>query len=260
MNAKNTYVFEAVAIVLSLSAGWVSAAEIVQTGNFGIQSTNWSDVTTVDKFDGTLGTLQSVEMDVSGSITANAGYENLATVANNITLDAGAIITGTVDAMSIGFSLSITPNHLGHFNGVPAHDGTIDFGGTSGVLFSGLTGTASDVLYSSAFNPVNEALLLLDFTDANGVEGGLDSLQITVNARGNSQASDLNGNVSSLFQTSAEGGFALKYIYQTTVTGASAPEPATLSMAFFGLLVGALLRLRDAKSVALLGVPLPEKG
>ena len=243
MNAKIIFIV-AVAFIFSLNAGRVCAVEIVQTGNFGVQSTNWSDVAAVDKFDGTLGILQSIEMNVNGSITANAGYENLAAVANNITLDAGAIITGTVDVMSIGFSLSITPNHLGHFNGVLAHDGATDFGGASGKLFMGLTGSATDVLYSSAFNPVIEALLLLDFTDANGAVGGLDTLQLAVTASGNSQASDAHGNVASFFQTSAEGDFALKYIYQSSVTGASTPEPLTLSMALFGLLIGAAFRPR----------------
>ena len=243
MNAKILFIVS-VAFVLLLNAGWVCAVEIVQTGNFGIQNTNWTDVATVDKFDGTLGILQSVEMDVSGSITANAGYENLAAVANSITLDAGAIITGTVDAMSIGFSLSIAPNHLGYFNGVPAHDGATDFGGASGELFMGLSGSATDVLYSSAFHPVVEALLLLDFTDANGPAGGLDTLQITVDANGNSQASDTHGNVASFFQTSAEGEFALKYIYQSSVVGASTPEPTALMMVLFGLLVGGLFRPR----------------
>jgi hypothetical protein len=243
MNAKTIFVV-AIAFVFSSHADRVCAVQIVQTGNFGVQSTNWSDVTTVDKFDGTLGILQSVEMDVSGSITANAGYENLAAVANSITLDAGAIITGTVDAMSIGFSLSIAPNHLGYFNGVPAHDGATDFGGASGELFMGLTGSATDVLYSSAFNPVIEALLLLDFTDANGPVGGLDTLQLAVTASGNSQASDTHGNVASFFQTSAEGEFALKFVYQSSVAGASAPEPTALMMVLFGLLVGGLFRPR----------------
>ena len=182
-------------VSLSVMAGIPAEGfdQITQNGSFSLQSTNWNSTAALDKFDGTVGTLLSVELSLFGNIDADAGYENLAAVSNNIVLESAARISGEVLGTSVPFDLTITPNHFGTFNGVPSYDGTIDFSGTSGQSLLGLTGSASDSLSSTSFHPVVEAILLPNFIDADGMAGGLDPLTLAVDALGSSQATDSQG-------------------------------------------------------------------
>ncbi len=223
--------------------------QITQNGSFSLQNTNWSSTAALDKFDGTVGTLLSVELSLFGNINANAGYENLAAVSNDIILESAVSIDGEVLGTSVPFDLSITPNHLDTFNGVPSYDGTIDFSGTSGQSLLGLTGSASDSLSTTSFHPVVEAILLPNFTDADGIAGGLGTLTLAVDASGSSQATDSQGNVASMFQTTAAASYELIYTYEAA--GVSAvPEPGALLLALLSLSLlarrGALRRRRHA--------------
>ena len=224
----------------------------VQTSEYDLQHTNWSDALTVDKFDGTLGELVSIELALEGSVEASAGYENLAAVPNDITLNAGALISGSfpdTQISTLGFELVINPKNLGTFWNVPVHDGTLDFGGESGQLLAGLAGSASDVLLVTAFHPVIQALLMSEFTDADGPEGGLDTLDMVVTASGASMATDAHGNVASFFQTTARGSYSLVYLYDTGSVRLAHPEPVSLAVALLGVLSLALGRPIRRKTI-----------
>jgi len=233
-------------ISLSMMAGMSAEGfdQITQNGSFSLQSTNWNSTAALDKFDGTVGTLLSVELSLFGNIDANAGYENLAAVSNDIVLESAASIYGEVLGTSVPFDLTITPNHLGTFNGVPSFDGTPDFSGTSGQLLLGLTGSASDSLSTTSFHPVVEAIVLPNFIDADGMAGGLDTLMLEIEASGSSYATDFQGNVASMFQTTAAASYELIYTYETGEVSA-VPEPGALLLALLGLALlvgrGALL-------------------
>ena len=233
-------------ISLSMMAGMSAEGfdQITQNGSFSLQSTNWNSTAALDKFDGTVGTLLSVELSLFGNIEANAGYENLAAASNDIVLESAASIYGEVLGTSVPFDLTITPNHLGTFNGVPSFDGTPDFSGTSGQLLLGLTGSASDSLSTTSFHPVVEAIVLPNFIDADGMAGGLDTLMLEIEASGSSYATDSQGNVASMFQTTAAASYELIYTYETGEVSA-VPEPGALLLALLGLALlvgrGALL-------------------
>ncbi len=229
--------------------------QIVQSGSYPIDNTNWSEIATLDKFDGTLGSLTSIALTLDGQILANAGYENLADVQNDVTLDVAADIVATFPTNPMmsqyGFHLTITPANIGTFTNVPIADGLTDFGGTSGQMFSGLTGAASDTLSTSianAFHPIILSLIFSEFTDHDGAAGGLDSIEMKVAASGASLASDVHGNVASLFQTSAGGGYSLVYGYDVSTTTGAVPEPTTLCLSAFGL-IGVILSLRRYRRI-----------
>ena len=240
----------AVAIVLGTFAALpIRAAEVVQSGAYSVQSTNWLDNLSLDKFDGTLGSLESVELTLSGAIHANAGYENLATVNNDVTLNAAADIAGTFHndplLAQYGFHLTITPANTGTFWSIPGFDGTNDFSGNSGLILTGLTGTATDTLSTAlvdAFHPVIRTLIHEEFTDQNGIQDGLETIDMRIEASGASMATDVHGNVATLFQTSASGGYSLVYTYSNSTLTGAVPEPNALVLLIAGLFVGGLCR------------------
>ncbi|MDG2409250.1 MAG: choice-of-anchor E domain-containing protein [Pirellulales bacterium] len=223
--------------------------QIVQSGSYPIDQTNWSEIATLDKFDGTLGSLTSIALTLDGEILANAGYENLAGVQNDVTLNVAADIAATFPTNPMmsqyGFHLTITPAHIGTFANIPINDGLTDFGGAAGQMFSGLAGAASDTLstaIANAFHPVILALIFDEFTDHDGAAGGLDSIEMKVAASGASLASDVHGNVASLFQTTAGSAYSLVYGYDVGAVTGAVPEPTTLCLSVFGL-IGVILSL-----------------
>lgn len=229
--------------------------QIVQSGTYPSDQTNWSEIATLDKFDGTLGSLTSIALTLDGEILANAGYENLAGVQNDVTLNVAADIAATFPTNPMisqyGFHLTITPANIGTFTNIPINDGLTDFGGAAGQMFSGLTGAASDTLttaIANAFHPIILALIFDEFTDHDGIAGGLDSIEMKVAASGASLASDVHGNVASLFQTTAGGGYSLVYGYDIGATTGVVPEPTTLCLSTFGL-IGFILTLRRYRRI-----------
>ena len=174
----------------------VDAGQIVQSGSYPVDHTNWSGFASLNKFDGTLGSLTAIALTLDGEIVANAGYENLAEVQNDVTLHVAADIAATFPTNPLlsqyGFHLTITPANIGTFSNISVADGATDFGGTSGQMFSGLTGAASDTLstaIANAFHPVILSLIFAEFTDQDGAAGGLDSIGMQVDASGASVAS-----------------------------------------------------------------------
>ena len=69
-----------------------------------------------------------------------------------------------------------------------------------------------------------------------------------VAASGASLASDVHGNVASLFQTTAGAAYSLVYGYDIGATTGAVPEPATLCLAVFGL-IGVMLTLRRSRRI-----------
>lgn len=245
MNVWRSGIIILLGVVVLMTSRGVVAQQVEQTGAYVLQTTNWSDTVTVNKFDGTLGDLIAVELGLEGEVNASAGYENLAAVPNDITLKAAAEISGSFPSTNIstlGFQLVIAPNNIGTFWSVPSFDGTNDFGGTSGQMLYGLSGSASDTLMVETFHPLVQAVLYAEFTDADGSEGGLDTISMDIEASGASMATDVHGNAASLFRTSAEGSFSLLYRYQSLATTGAVPEPTSLWMGLLGLAIVAFYR------------------
>ena len=223
------------AVLIIMWCACAEAGQIVQSGSYPLGTTNWQNLVTLEKFDGTLGTLDSVELNLTGEIVANAGYENLSDVSNDITLRAAADISATIPNNSFlqqyGFQLTITPANLGTFWNVPGFDGLNNFNDASGQMFTDLTGADSRTLSTAlalTFHPLIRTLIHEQFTDVDGVAGGLETVDLLVGASGASIANDVRGNVASIFQTSAAGSYSLIYNYQTLGTIGSTPEPRSV--------------------------------
>jgi hypothetical protein len=209
----------AAAIISLAGATGVNAGTISFTDTIATQSTNWGPQSlTVDQFDSSLGTLTAVQIIFSGDVDGTARTENLdadaavvtATLSADLSLDLSSLTTP--DILLLGVGDSSTHNFA-------AHDGTIDFGGTSGATVA-LSGTDSD------------SLITTDIADL-AMFTGLSTISFSADAVGVSSATGA-GNITSNFATNAGAGIEVIYTFDTGTT--TVPVPAPLALMAFGLL------------------------
>lgn len=207
-------------LVLSLIAlaGSAQAATISFSDSYGLSTTNWSQVLTLQQFDTSLGHLNSVTFNYTGSALTTLRVESLDATASTITASSGALLTfgGPLNkTMSVGGSGTL---HLDAF------DGTVDFAGTSGTVIGPLSDTKSDTF----------ALL-----NALSAYEGLGTYGITVNAQGQTSASGA-GNMLTQVSTEAMAQITVTYDYSTTTV----PEPASMALVGLGMMGLAAIRRR----------------
>lgn len=218
----------ALTAALLLASTAANAAVIVQSDLKALTTTNWSQGFSFDKFDATLGTLQSVMLAVNGHLEGTAKAESLDGAPANITLNLQAAVTASIDGGGLGiFSTVANPLSTSNF-AATAFDGTIDFGGSSGVTLAGLSADGSNSVSSSA------ASWLSFFTDVDGLVGGLDTLTLNLAGTGQSSGSGA-GNLITQFNTFAAGDWTLTYVYDTLPTP-SVPVPASIALLGLGLI------------------------
>jgi hypothetical protein len=112
---------------------------ITQTFSFPDAVTSWSKSNVVNQFDSSLGTLLSVQVTNSGSLTGYAKVESSDAAPQTITRTVSG--TFTLSGPGVG-SLSTSGSGSDTFN-ASAFDGVLDYAGTSGHDFGGKTVTGS---------------------------------------------------------------------------------------------------------------------
>lgn len=113
----------------------------VQTINFANGKANTISSQLLSQFNPALGTLQSIQIKVDGRIISDIKLENLD--------DESSVVSGTVAGNVLvsgpGFNLNVNiAGNAAISKTLPAFDGTIDFGGTSGVSLGSTTATGSN--------------------------------------------------------------------------------------------------------------------
>jgi hypothetical protein len=176
-----------------------------------------------------LGTLTQVDFNINGTLTGTAKIENQGNGSITPTLDLSASIK-ILDSLStiLAQTTPLVANTLTLSN----YDGQLDFGGTSGHTFSGLSQAYST--NTVATTPADLALFK-----------GTGNISLTFSATGTSQVLNGGGNIINQFITSADGNASITYEYSTAV-----PEASTwAAMGFVGF-VGGFTYLRRRKAQA----------
>lgn len=161
----------------------------------------------IQKFDSSLGTLDSVTIDFTGDIQGDAGFENRSPQASTVTVDlSGDVKLELADGTSIA---EFSPQQDYSYD-VAKYDGTTDFGGTSGKTVEGLTAS------QSATKTYTNNTLLQSFT-------GSGDLDLLFSATAKSTVSG-SGNIASYVTTYAKSNVQVRYDYQPR----KVPEPSAI--------------------------------
>lgn len=113
----------------------------VQTVNFANGKANTIGSQLLSQFNPALGALQSIQIKVDGRIISDIKLENLD---DELSVVSGKV-SGNVLVSGPGFNLNVNiAGNAAITKTLPAFDGTIDFGGTSGVSLGSTTATGSN--------------------------------------------------------------------------------------------------------------------
>jgi hypothetical protein len=169
------------------------------------RATNWSSTISLPKFDPSLGRLQRIDFTFVGQLTGSAQAENQSSSAAIVTLNFTCTMTLTrPDNSTIVVAL---PRQV-FTDELSAYDGTLDFGGRSGVTHEHISVRHSVTVHSPP--PVTDLAL---FT---GLAGDVGQIHLPITAAGTSTHTG-PGNLTVLFMQQASAAVTVCYTYAPTV-------------------------------------------
>ncbi|MBN1504214.1 MAG: choice-of-anchor E domain-containing protein [Candidatus Eisenbacteria bacterium] len=181
---------------VALSAAVGEAYTVSHCASVPLGATNWNTTMSFPKFTGECECLQSICFQLCGHVEGTAKFESMDAAPTTVTMNLQSTITLMRPDMStlvVVIPLANTSDNVTEF------DGVIDFGGTSGKTYSGLTGDATDSECTVA--PADFALFC-----------GTGNIDLPITAIGTSNGSGA-GNLILQFATSASANATVTYTY-----------------------------------------------
>jgi uncharacterized repeat protein (TIGR01451 family) len=183
---------------MPLPRAFAATKTATQVCTLGLLSTDWTRNCNVVQFNPALGNLTSVLITNSASIQGNLGVENADNLLHVITTEfAGEVTLRRPDNTTL-----LQTDLIGSaqtFNAT-SFDGIVDFAGTSGTTYTGLTAAQSSQLIVSTAPDL-------------GLFIGTANLAMPVNAIGTSVSTG-SGNIDTQYRTSALATVTIVYTYQ----------------------------------------------
>jgi hypothetical protein len=206
-------------VAASASAAVITVSIPFATNVIDIQDTNWTDYLNFAKFDSSLGTLQSVKLDLYSDVYGELDLTNYNAVTTPVGIDLGATIAIKRDAT----------NNLVLLN-APLFTGSVSLAANGGTYSDTNSYTAHETV---SYSDVSTLGLF------SALGGG--TLTTVIKADGSTMA-DATG-VDSTFLTQASGRGYVTYSYISAV-----PEPETYGMLLLGLGMMGLVAKRKQRA------------
>lgn len=215
LNEKDEIMLKKILFTATLlcAATFSNAGTITLTDTVALQTTDFSKTLSFANFDTMGGTrvLESVAFSIDGSILGDIEVESRDASPSTITATLSAELTLTDALMN---TLVVTIPSITKILNATAFDGVVDFGGTSGATYAGLTAQKFE---QSIYT---DATTLAMFT-------GMGSSMFTFDAEAISVATGAGG-ITSVFTTSAGGIIEVIYTYKEIPTQVAAPSQIAL--------------------------------
>ena len=204
----------AAALVVSTAA---SAQSVSFTDSIPLSTTNWTDSVSVSRFDPDLGDLISVDFELEAFTQGSAMFESQDAQPATVTLNFQVSIALQRPDMS---TLVTSSPAVMTIDNATAFDGTIDFGGTSGVTHPNLV--ANQVETATSPPPASDLVL---FTGAAGNPG---MITLPVVAMGQSSGTGA-GNLLLQFSSMAGANVTVTYNYAADCNDNDVPDDEDIS-------------------------------
>ncbi|MGB6169449.1 MAG: choice-of-anchor E domain-containing protein [Geitlerinemataceae cyanobacterium] len=201
-----------------LPVGVAQAVTLTFTDSVDSARTNFTSDVSIPQFDSSLGELTNIFIELAGSVSGSIQLESTDADSSNVTANLVSEIKLQRPDMSDLVVVLPTASEDANFT---AFDGTVDFGGTSGLTSNNLSETAT------------ESILLTDPSDF-GIFLGTGNLVLPVAALGRSNASG-SGNLATVFQTFAGADITVSYEYTERPTAVPEPNAPMGALALVGL-------------------------
>ncbi|MGB3237339.1 MAG: choice-of-anchor E domain-containing protein [Geitlerinemataceae cyanobacterium] len=201
-----------------LPVGVAQAVTLTFTDSVDSARTNFTSDVSIPQFDSSLGELTNIFIELAGSVSGSIQLESTDADSSNVTANLVSEIKLQRPDMSDLVVVLPTASEDANFT---AFDGTVDFGGTSGLTRNNLSETAT------------ESILLTDPSDF-GIFLGTGNLVLPVAALGRSNASG-SGNLATVFQTFAGADITVSYEYTERPTAVPEPNAPMGALALVGL-------------------------
>lgn len=194
-------------IVALVLFGSIASAQIHQqcfTASVPLQFTNWSTSVNLPKFDPLQGQLVAVQLSVGATQQGIARAENLDVAPVSLTIDYMCSVTLSRPDLSV---LSVCSPLTVFMDSLAGSDGTLDFGGPSGVTHSGIV--------SSSTSGVSLPTIPSDLVLFAGPAGAPGSIALPITATGTSFAFG-GGNLVTQFTSQVSARVDVCYTYDTS--------------------------------------------